>query len=779
MSELKRSFKIGIISNFELVKKVAFTKDVQSVLVLGKSPECDLIMLEGEISRQHAQIIHNSNNELYIVDLGSTNGTFVNGRKLEPGVPYQININDEISFSSSLGNRITFDPDNFTSKRAINQSKNESSDFREILGTTDILDKLNRKPKITIGRSTECDVVLPGQSSISRKHAVIEKRGKRFFLTDLGSMNGTFLNGKRIDGSVEVRETDAIYIGRYLFKLKGRARDIAQNISIRAEFISKQFSDGKMGLHECSFDIPAQSLTAVMGPSGCGKTTLLKVLNGETPSTEGRVLISGLDLDENYDYVKTLIGYVPQDDIIHRELTVDQTLYYAARLRMGQVDPELMANKIEQVLSALKIVDHRSKPVSKISGGQRKRVSIAVEILTDPLILFLDEPTSPLDPQTIEEFLSILKDLSLNGTTVVMVTHKPEDLLYMDSVIFMAEGGFLVYQGNSMDYLSYFKSKDIVNVYAELAKPKAKKWIEKRPVANTLKKAKTSFPKRGKGNVNFVQQFWWLTIRNFNIKLNDKVNTSILLLQAPIIAALIGLIFEEIVLAVPFLMAVSSVWFGTNNAAREIVSESTIYRRERMFNQGIVPYILSKITVLTCFSAVQSFLFIGIIFFRFKGNDLAWNNFALTFLWMLLLSISSTLLGLLLSAIVSTSEKVMSLVPIILIPQIMLAGIVTKIKLPIVEWLSYLTLSRWGTEGFGLIQEQIIAPTPTQKEPEASGTWSAKEALIKQFHDKYDNYFGSLHATLKLDILVVIFMSTLFFVLIYLIMKNKDTMKIN
>jgi ABC-type multidrug transport system ATPase subunit len=177
-----------------------------------------------------------------------------------------------------------------------------------------------------------------------------------------------------------------------------------------------------------------------MGPSGCGKTTLLKVLNGETPSTEGRVLISGLDLDENYDYVKTLIGYVPQDDIIHRELTVDQTLYYAARLRMGQVDPELMANKIEQVLSALKIVDHRSKPVSKISGGQRKRVSIAVEILTDPLILFLDEPTSPLDPQTIEEFLSILKDLSLNGTTVVMVTHKPEDLLYMDSVIFMAEG---------------------------------------------------------------------------------------------------------------------------------------------------------------------------------------------------------------------------------------------------------------------------------------------------------------------------------------------------
>ncbi len=779
MSELKRSFKIGVISNFELVKKVAFTKDVQTVLVLGKSPECDLIMLEGEISRQHAQIIHNSNNELYLVDLGSTNGTFVNGRKLEPGVPYQIKINDKISFSSSLGNGITFDPDNFTSKRAINQSKNASSDFREIPGTTDIIDKLNRKSKITIGRSSECDVVLPDQSSISRKHAVIEKRGKKFFLTDLGSMNGTFLNGKRIDGSVEVSETDAIYIGRYLFKLKGRAQDIAQNISIRAEFISKQFSDGKMGLHECSFDIPAQSLTAVMGPSGCGKTTLLKVLNGETPSTEGRVLISGLDLDENYDYVKTLIGYVPQDDIIHRELTVDQTLYYAARLRMGQVDPELMANKIEQVLSALKIVDHRSKPVSKISGGQRKRVSIAVEILTDPLILFLDEPTSPLDPQTIEEFLSILKDLSLNGTTVVMVTHKPEDLLYMDSVIFMAEGGFLVYQGNSMDYLSYFKSKDIVNVYAELAKPKAKKWIEKRPIANTLRKAKSSFPKRGKGNVNFVQQFWWLTIRNFNIKLNDKVNTSILLLQAPIIAALIGLIFEEIVLAVPFLMAVSSVWFGTNNAAREIVSESTIYRRERMFNQGIVPYILSKITVLTCFSAVQSLLFIGIIFFRFKGNDLAWNNFPLTFLWMLLLSISSTLLGLLLSAIVSTSEKVMSLVPIILIPQIMLAGIVTKIKLEIVEWLSYLTLSRWGTEGFGLIQKQIIAPTPTQENPEASGTWSAKEALIEQFHDKYDNYFGSLHATLNLDILVVIFMSTLFFVLIYLIMKNKDTMKIN
>ena len=227
-------------------------------------------------------------------------------------------------------------------------------------------------------------------------------------------------------------------------------------------------------------------------------------------------------------------------------------------------------------------------------------------------------------------------------------------------------------------------------------------------------------------------------------------------------------------------MAVSSVWFGTNNAAREIVCESTIYRRERMFNQGIIPYILSKITVLTCFSAVQSFMFIGIIFFRFKdNNDLAWNNFALTFFWMLLLSISSSLLGLLLSAIVSTSEKVMSLVPIILIPQIMLAGIVTKIKLEIVEWLSYLTLSRWGTEGFGLIQEQIIAPTPTQENPEASGTWSAKEALIEQFYHKYDNYFGSLHATLKLDFVIVVFMSVIFFLATYFIIKSKDTMRIN
>jgi ABC-type multidrug transport system ATPase subunit/pSer/pThr/pTyr-binding forkhead associated (FHA) protein/ABC-type multidrug transport system permease subunit len=779
MSEQNRSFKIGFVANNALVKKVAFTKGVQDVLVIGKASQCNIVFNEPIISKQHAQLIHNENNELYLIDLGSTNGTYVNGRKLEVGVPYPIQLNDDIQFSTSGTCKLTFQPDSFRSGSDPGiYGGVKVSDTGSVLGTTDIIEKVRQKGKVVIGRSPECDVELPGQNSVSRRHASIEKKGNDFILTDLGSLNGTYLNGRRISGSVKVSETDTIFIGRYQIKLKGRARDLASEVSIKAEFISKQFNNGKIGLHECSFEIPSKSLTAVMGPSGCGKSTLLKALNGDAPPSGGRVSISGLDLNENYDYLKTQIGYVPQDDIVHRELTVEQSLFYAARLRLENVDDEFLKNKIEQVLKDLNITHIRSNLVGEISGGQRKRVSIAVEILTDPLILFLDEPTSPLDPQTIEEFLGILQDLAAKGTTVMMVTHKPEDLNYMDSVIFMAEGGYLVYQGDSRDYLSYFSTQDTVKVYSELAKPKSQKWIDRRPVHGSSQGKQVASSFNQHRSVNFFSQFWWLTLRYFNIKLNDKVNTSIMIGQAPIIAGLVCLIFNNISQAVPFLMAISAVWFGTNNAAREIVGEGPIYKRERMFNQGILPYVLSKITVLGAFAAIQSFLFVLIIYCRFKGSSPQWNDPALSFVWMLMISIAASFMGLLLSALVSTTEKVMTLVPIALIPQIMLAGIVAKINNGFVEFLSYLTLARWGTEGFSIIQKEVVVPNPTMKDPEGTKIADAKTELVKQFHESYDNTFGSWHATMKLDLIVVAVISLIFFISIYLALKSKDSMKI-
>ena len=451
-----------------------------------------------------------------------------------------------------------------------------------------------------------------------------------------------------------------------------------------------------------------------MGPSGCGKSTLLKALNGDSPPSHGRVTICGLELNENYDYIKTHIGYVPQDDIVHRELSVYKSLYYAAKLRLNDASETEINQKIDQVLNSLNITQLKESLVSKISGGQRKRVSIAVEILTDPLILFLDEPTSPLDPQTIEEFLQCLRKLADNGTTVIMVTHKPEDLDYMDSVIFMAEGGHLIYNGSTSGYMSYFSQDRVTQVYAELVKEKAGPWINRYKLENPPSTQKPLPPQKIKSTakINYLKQYYWLTARYFNIKLNDKVNSAFMIGQAPIIAILVIMIFDHIELAVPFLIAVSGVWFGANNAAREIVGEFPIYKRERMFNQDIIIYIFSKLTVLGAFASVQAIIFIVILYSKFSGGsvNVAWENPIGTCLWMIYLSIAATMMGLFLSAVVNSTEKVMTLVPITLIPQILLAGVLSKISNAFVEVLSYITISRWGTHGFANLQEHMEVP---------------------------------------------------------------------
>jgi ABC-type multidrug transport system ATPase subunit/pSer/pThr/pTyr-binding forkhead associated (FHA) protein len=790
--------RLGFVSDGKLLVKFAFVQGQPSEVVVGRSSSAQICINNNVVSSQHAQLIFDANGNLHVIDMNSSNGTFLNDRKLEPGVPYQVRSTDRLYFSGKAGVELVFNPDNYEMVK-VQRSSSAKNTGDNNFSTTNILEKFNAKRLLTVGRNPDCDVFL-GHESISRNHATIEKKGQNeFVLTDLGSLNGTYVNGRRVNGTMKVTQNDTIIIGRFQLSLSGKVKDLTQEVAIRTERIVKQFENGKIGLHECSFEIPSKSLLAVMGPSGCGKSTLLKALNGDSPPSSGRVYISGLELNENYDYLKTQIGYVPQDDIVHRELTVEQSLFYAAKLRLEHSDASFIQQKIEQVLKDLNIEHIRKNLVGKISGGQRKRVSIAVEILTDPLILFLDEPTSPLDPQTIEEFLEILRNLSNKGTTVIMVTHKPEDLNYMDNVIFMAEGGHKVYQGDTSAYLSHFNVDDTIKVYAQLAMPQASKWInnhkQNHPALGTMQAPKE---KQNSRHANFFYQLWWLTIRYFNIKLNDRVNTVVMIGQAPIIAGLICLIFPSISLPVPFLLAISAVWFGTNNAAREIVSEAPIYKRERMFNQGILAYMLSKIAVLGTFAAIQSLLFTFIIAINFSNSDPSWEAPAQTFLWMLVVSLAASMMGLLLSAVVSTSEKVMTLVPIALIPQIMLAGVVAKISSPVVEVLSYLTLSRWGNEGFCNVQKNVrievpniqLAPptdagiqrTVSDASDEITTKWETQNAIEQLkacFHDNYEETFGNDWSyTMQLDLVAVGTLSFLFFVGIYIALKRKDSIRI-
>ena len=756
----KNSLKLFFYKESQLFKKVLIREEFS--LMVGSNSNCDVIVSNKRVSRNHCQIISSSSQNLKLIDLNSTNGTFLNGIKLKPGVPYNLNLKDQVQLAGVSGILISIGSEN-TQSRDLENQKN-------------ILELFKNKDLIIVGRDSSCDLRI-NDTRISRKHASIKKLSDdKFLIKDLGSLNGVYVNGSKINGTKTISKKDNIFISKYLLKIDGKARDLSDELAISAIGIEKIYPNqkkGKKALHKMDISVPSRSLLAIMGPSGCGKSTLLKSLNGESPPTKGRVLIFNQDLITNYEYLKTQIGYVPQDDIVHKQLTVEQSLFFAAKLRIANISKADIKVKIDQILSELNISHIKKNLISDISGGQRKRVSIAIELLTDPMLLFLDEPTSPLDPQTIEDFLNILKKLSENGTTVIMVTHKPEDLDYMDEVIFMADnnGGKIVYYGDSTQYKDYFNVNNAVSVFSQISGNNSKKWVEKysnpRPLSTTQDREKVLI---NKSNQSPIEQFFWLTYRYFKIKTNDKVNTSIMLLQAPIIALLACLVFKEVSLSVLFIMAVSAVWFGSTNAAREIVGELPIYKRERMYNLKLIPYIFSKITVLSFFSIIQSFVFIYILYFYYGDSDfdIFFNNPFSSFIWMSFLTISSTFLGLLLSAIFDTSEKVLAVVPIVLIPQIMLAGLVAKIGSKTVEFVSYMTFTRWGIEGFGNIQGDIVTDNPLNK------TADAVEFLKNNFHESYSDHFNS-SGKLSLDFMAILFLVSLMFISLYLILKSKDS----
>jgi ABC-type multidrug transport system ATPase subunit len=537
------------------------------------------------------------------------------------------------------------------------------------------------------------------------------------------------------------------------------------SVSIRVENLSKVFKNGKVGLHGCSFEIESNTLTAILGPSGCGKSTLLKTLLGDIPKTSGRIHIQGIELnDDNYDLIKTHIGYVPQDDIIHKDLTVEQCLTFSAHLRLSDYSYEVQKKRVSEVLNELGIVNLKDQLISEISGGQRKRVAIGVEILTKPRILFLDEPTSPLDPQTIEEFLKILKNLCLNGTTVVMVTHKPEDLEYMDECLFMGVGGFLTFKGKPNELKSYFNKENIVEIYADMDQPKSIAYFSNRYMTEAQKLSlvesnKSTFnPRR---HTNYFSQTFWLIARYLSRKLNDLGTLAVQISQAPIIAILVVLIFEKLDQTVLFFIVISAIWFGTNNAAKEIVSEKNIFKRERRYNQGIIPYLISKITVLSLIGLIQSVIFIAIIQWKFKNQEVELENPITVTLWMFYLTIVSTLFGLALSAISKNVEKVMGLIPIALIPQIMLSGIMVPLKLAFVKIPSFILISRWAMTGISRIQNNIYDKIHDE-------SVSSLEFMRKNLGETYD-VMSSFH----FEGFVLTIQGLFYFILIYLTLEER------
>lgn len=679
----------------ELIKKI----NAKEKFTVGRSETADIQLHSDVISRIHAYITKTGENKYSISDNNSLNGTFINGRP----------ISDETVISGD--DTIKIGKFKFKINDYINDAQAVEQKFAE--KGINLIDKLKQKNEIIIGRGAEADIII-NDNLVSRKHTKVTLENGKYFVSDLTSTNGTFINGKKIKTKTQLTEKDELRVGLKVFGLREGEKDLSDITAIRAVNVSKTYDNGYVGLKPISVNIPSRGFIALMGPSGCGKTTLMNTFNGANPATGGSVYIHGLELKSNYSLLKRKIGYVPQDDIVHLDLSVNKSLYFAAKLRMNDdTTEEEIHQRIDEVCKSLNINDKklRENKIKELSGGQRKRVSIAVELLNRPSILFLDEPTSPLDPETIDGFLKSIKNLTITqDTTVIMVTHKPEDLNYVDRVIFLGTKGYQAYYGSEKNLYTHFdlKEKDIIGVYSLLSTEQAaKKWND---TWNTTQPDKTDNVKENKKPIqdtakeSLLRQFMWLTRRYGKIKMSDTANIILLIAQPVVIAGLLAFIFDKLQLSVLFLIAISAVWFGVSNAAKEIVSEIPIYKRERMYKLNILTYLLSKITILSVIAIIQVIFFILIVQLRFMNDDIAPVNIDKYFLFMFYLAFSATLLGLLLSAIFQNTEKVMTVVPIALMPQIMLAGVLTGIDSKVKELLSYMTLGRWGTEGFARIQ---------------------------------------------------------------------------
>jgi ABC-type multidrug transport system ATPase subunit/pSer/pThr/pTyr-binding forkhead associated (FHA) protein len=708
---------------------------------LGRDPAADVVFDPEAVmvSRRHAEI-RTTGGEFRLFDNNSFNGTFVNGQRL--AAPIQIFDGDVIQLGLG-GPKIILSAPKQTAPKGLESPAQRLSVASSAGGDPKtVVAGLNVRPRmeqtldtapqlmftaafgshgsLIIGRDASNDIVLEGLQ-ISKKHARLILSGGQMVIEDLGSTNGTYVNGVRITKQI-LGPNDSVGIGSFLLRpepdgrigvydTRAKTRITAINLSKR---VKNRFGGGDLILlDDISLTIGPNEFVGILGPSGSGKSTLMDALSGFRPAQRGNILINNLDLYRHLDSFKQSIGYVPQDDIIHRELSVYRTLFYIARLRLSRDAARSELDQIvNEVLDVTGLSERRNVPVSQLSGGQRKRVSTAVELITKPSIIFLDEPTSGLDPATEDKIMRLFRQIAESGRTVIMTTHAMENVRLFDKVIILMRGK-LAFFGRPEEALSYFGVSDFNKLFDKLEAPSANSSVNGRDVqipqkveavADGWKQKYLTSPlfdkyirksiadtgslppsrpqkKRRLGLIGAFNQWITLSRRYFEVLLKDKLTLFILLAQAPAIAFLT---FLAVGSRQPrdflyFVVALVAFWFGTSVAAREIVREKPIYRRERMVNLGILPYLGSKLLILGIIVAFQCILlFVPLKLFDFIGlNPMPGDLLGLPQFWIMLLTAAVGIAaGLLVSSIVRTSEMATGLVPLILIPQILLSGIV-------------------------------------------------------------------------------------------------------
>ncbi|MFI8951238.1 FHA domain-containing protein [Streptomyces sp. NPDC053750] len=595
-----------------------------------------------------------------------------------------------------------------------------------------------------IGRALENELVV-SDLQVSRHHAEFHSTPDgRMEIRDLGSHNGTYVNGQPIakGGAQLLGPTDIVGVGHSTFRIVGdRLEEFVDTgeVSFSARHLTVTVDGGKQILKDVSFGVPEKSLIAVIGPSGSGKSTLLKALTGYRPADQGEVLYDNRNLYKQFAELRQRIGLVPQDDILHKELTVKKALKYAAKLRFpADTTGAERDARIDEVLRELKLDIHKDKKVTSLSGGQRKRVSVALELLTKPSLIFLDEPTSGLDPGMDRDVMQLLRGLADDGRTVLVVTHSVAELAICDKLLVMAPGGSVAYFGPPEEALNFFGYDTWADVFSAFENYRDYDWagrwkgsqhyqmyaadidaVAPQPVQVPAMQAMK--PPKPQG---WMSQFVTLVRRYVSVIVSDKGFLALMVILPAVLGAVSLLIDADKGLlpnppnaagriipngtatTVLLILAVGACFAGAANSVRELIKERVIYERERATGLSRSAYLMSKVFVLGVITVLQGLL-VGVI--GFASREIPEEGLILGGLTMLELSLpimalgfTSMMFGLIISSLVKTAEKTMPLLVMFAIIQVVFTGCLFTLHGAVgVNEFSYLMPSRWAVAAAG------------------------------------------------------------------------------
>lgn len=593
--------------------------------------------------------------------------------------------------------------------------------------------------RITLGRHQDNDLNFPSRL-VSRNHAVVEWTGDRYTIRDLGSSNGTFVNGRRVTRA-PLQDGDEVWVAdeRFIFDRRQIHRPAdRRGIRVDVRDVTKMVSGGKLILNHISLSILPGEFVAIVGGSGAGKTTLMDAISGVSPATGGTVLYNGRDYYASMALYRNSLGYVPQDDIIHTALPVRDTLRYAAQLRLPpDTSPADLDAAVDQTLAELSLTDRGKTVVSALSGGQRKRSSIGVELLTRPRIFFLDEPTSGLDPATDARMMRLMRRLADDGSTVLLTTHATKNVMLCDKIVFLARGGHLAFVGTPRRALQYFAADGFDEIYERLGEEATpEEWasrfrgsadythmIGELPVAPNPEMATTAaaaqFQSLGaSGNTGGIarqlRQFSVLTRRAFQIFTTSPLQLVPLLMQPVIISVLVLILFRSNAfdpnvenpspaVSILFFLSFAAFQFGLFDGIQELVKELPIFRRERMVNLAILPYALSKVVLLAPILIFSEFVMVAVLLLFGRLPSFSPGVYGPMLVTLLLTAFAAVTMGLFASALVTTNDQASQVMPALILPQVLFSGAILAVPSMngIGRALSSFMITRWCFEALG------------------------------------------------------------------------------